>query len=264
MLEGILIAAAIVGGVGIFIGVFLGIAGEKFAVEIDPKEEAVLNALPGNNCGGCGYPGCAGLASAIAKGEAAVGQCPVGGAPVAEAISIIMGVEADSLTPMVAYVKCDGTCEHAKNSYEYFGVQDCTMASQLPGGGHKACNYGCLGFGSCVAVCPFDAIHLVDGIAVVDKEECKACGKCIAICPKQIIEMIPYASKQVVKCSSKDKGKVVMQVCSVGCIACGICEKNCESKAITVVNNIAHIDQSKCIQCGICVEKCPKKIIKEI
>jgi len=264
MLEGILIAAAIVGGVGIFIGVFLGIAGDKFAVEIDPKEEAISNALPGNNCGGCGYPGCAGLASAIAKGEAPISQCPVGGSPVAKAIGEIMGVEADDLKPMVAYVKCDGSCDHAKNSYEYIGVQDCTMASQLPGGGQKACDYGCLGFGSCVKACQFDAIHLVNGIAVVDKEACKACGKCIAICPKQIIEMIPYSSKQVVKCSSKDKGKVVMQVCSVGCIACGICEKNCESKAITVVNNIAHIDQSKCIQCGVCVEKCPKKIIKEI
>ena len=135
------------------------------------------------------------------------------------------------------------------------------MLSVVPHGGQKACEYGCLGFGSCVKACPFDAIHIVDGIAVVDYEACKACGKCIAVCPKQIIELIPYEAKHVVRCSSKGKGKEVMSVCSVGCIGCGICQKNCPAEAITVTDNLAHIDQSKCTGCGICAEKCPKKII---
>ena len=198
-ITGVLIAALIVGGTGVFIGVFLGIAGKKFAVEVDEKEEAILAELPGNNCGGCGYAGCSGLAAAIAKGEAPVGQCPVGGAPVAAKIAAIMGEEAG------------------------------------------------------------ESVH---EIAVVDKEACKACGKCIATCPKHLIELVPYEQKHLVQCSSKDKGKDVMSVCSVGCIGCKMCEKVCESDAVHVVDNIAHIDPEKCTNCGKCAEKCPKKIIK--
>ena len=100
---GILAAATVVGTVGIFVGLFLGVAGIKFKVEVDEKEEAVLAALPGNNCGGCGYAGCSGLAAAIAKGEAAVGSCPVGGEPVSQKIAAIMGVEAGSTERMTAY-----------------------------------------------------------------------------------------------------------------------------------------------------------------
>ena len=131
----------------------------------------------------------------------------------------------------------------------------------VPNGGSKACTYGCMGYGSCVKACEFDAIHVVDGIAVVDKEKCKACGKCVATCPRHLIELIPYESKYTVKCASKDKGKDVMPVCSTGCIGCMLCTKQCEFGAITVENNIAHIDYDKCTGCGKCAEKCPKKII---
>ena len=260
-ITGVLIAALIVGGTGVFIGVFLGIAGKKFAVEVDEKEEAILAELPGNNCGGCGYAGCSGLAAAIAKGEAPVGQCPVGGAPVAAKIAAIMGEEAGESVHEVAFVKCAGTCENANTDYEYYGVEDCSMMAFVPNGGPKKCNFGCLGFGECVKACPFDAIHVVNGIAVVDKEKCKACGKCVATCPRHLIELIPYESKYTVKCASKDKGKDVMPVCSTGCIGCMLCTKQCEFGAITVENNIAHIDYEKCTGCGKCAEKCPKKII---
>lgn len=260
-LTGIIIAAVIVGGTGLFIGAFLGIAGEKFKVEVDEREEAIMGVLPGNNCGGCGYAGCSGLAAAIVKGEAEISACPVGGEPVAQKIGEIMGQEAGASKRMTAFVKCAGTCDNAKNNYNYYGVEDCTMMGTVPAGGPKACSYGCTGFGSCVKVCPFDAIHVIDGVAVVDKEACKACGKCIAICPKNLIELVPYVQKQLVQCSSRDKGKDVMQVCSVGCIACKLCEKACEFDAVKVENNIAHIDPEKCTNCGKCAEKCPKKII---
>ena len=187
-ITGIIMAAVIVGGTGLFIGVFLGLSGKKFAVEVDEREEAIAGVLPGNNCGGCGYAGCSGLAAAIVKGEAEVGTCPVGGAPVAAKIGEIMGVEAGEAKPMTAFVKCAGTCDKAKQDYEYYGIEDCVMMNFVQNGGPKSCNYGCMGYGTCVKACPFDAIHIVDGVALVDKSACKACGKCVAACPKGLIE----------------------------------------------------------------------------
>ncbi len=260
-MTGIVTATLLVGAVGLFIGLFLGIAAIKFKVEVDEKEEAVLAALPGNNCGGCGFPGCSGLAAAIAKGEAPVNACPVGGEPVGKVIAGIMGVEAEETEKMVAFVHCKGDCEKAGLDYEYSGIQDCNMLSYVPNGGAKSCNYGCLGGGSCVKACPFDAIHIENGIAVVDKEKCKACGKCIAVCPKHLISLVPYRAKHIVACSSKDKGPVTMKACSVGCIGCSICVKNCPNDAIKLEDFHAIIDQEKCSGCGICKEKCPKHAI---
>ena len=188
MAYGIIMSIVLVGAVGCIIGFFLSFASEKFKVKVDEREEAVLSVLPGNNCGGCGYPGCSGLAEAIAKGNAPVGQCPVGGPPVASKIAKIMGVDAGSSERMVAFVKCVGTCEKAKDKYEYSGAKDCSVVALVPGGGPKACSYGCLGFGSCVSACTFDAIHIVNGISVVDKEACKACGACIKACPRHLID----------------------------------------------------------------------------
>ncbi len=261
---GIITATAVVGVVGIFVGVFLGAAGIKFKVQVDEKEEAVLAALPGNNCGGCGYAGCSGLAAAIAKGEAPVNACPVGGEAVGKQIAGIMGVEAEGTVRQVAFVACQGDCERTKKDYDYYGIEDCRMMSFVPGGGPKSCNSGCLGFGTCAKVCPFDAIHVVNGVAVVDKEKCKACGKCIAVCPKKLISLVPYEAKLAVACSSKDKGPVTMKVCDTGCIGCGICVKNCPEQAVTVTEFNATIDQEKCVGCGVCAEKCPKKAIMKL
>ena len=258
---GILTAAAVVAAVGIFVGLFLGIAGIRFKVQVDEKEEAVLAVLPGNNCGGCGYAGCSGLASAIAKGEAAVNSCPVGGEPVGKRIAQIMGVEAESTERQVAFVACQGDCEKAGRDYDYCGAEDCRMMAFVPGGGAKSCNSGCLGYGTCVKACPFDAIHVRNGVAVVDKEACKACGKCIAVCPRHLISFVPYGAKLAVACSSVDKGPVTMKACTTGCIGCGICVRNCPGNAVAVTDFNATIDQEKCVGCGVCMEKCPKKAI---
>lgn len=259
---GIVIAAAVVGAVGLIIGVLLGVASEKFKVEVDEKEILVRNELPGNNCGGCGYPGCDGLAKAIAAGQAAVDACPVGGAPVGAKIAAIMGVEAGSSEKQVAFVKCKGTCDKTNMQYRYYGIDDCRKVSVVPGAGEKACAYGCMGYGTCVKACQFDAIHIVDGVAVVDKEKCVACGKCVAACPNRLIELVPYKAQHLVQCSSHDKGKDVKAKCESGCIGCTLCTKQCEAGAIRMENNLAVIDYSLCTNCGKCAAKCPAKVIQ--
>lgn len=261
-LQGIIIAVVVVAGLGILISIFLSFFGKKFEVLVDEKEEAVLNALPGNNCGGCGYPGCSGLAAAIAKGEAPVSGCPVGGKPVADEIAKIMGVEAGDFVKNVAFIKCHGTCDVASVLYDYSGPKDCKIASMAPGKGPKACAYGCLGFGSCVNVCDMEAIKILDGVAVVDPEICTGCGQCVKACPMGVIELVPYDKTVRVACSSKDKGPVTMKACKSGCVGCSLCVKTCEHEAVSVNDNLAHIDYEKCTSCGACAEKCPKKIIQ--
>ena len=257
----ILKAVILLGIMGLIFGAVLAFAAQKFAVEVDEREAKILEVLPGANCGGCGYPGCGGVAAAIVKGEAPVNACPVGGAAVAAKIGEIMGVAAETGERQVAHVMCKGSCSSAANKYEYQGIQDCRAAASLIGGA-KSCSFGCLGLGTCVSVCAFGALSVVDGVAVVDEEKCVLCGKCIDICPKGLIKKKPAKQEVVVGCSSKDKGKDVKDKCKAGCIGCKKCEKSCPVGAITVENNLATIDYSKCIGCKVCAEVCPKKVIE--
>lgn len=250
----------VLGGLGLAFGVLLSIASNVFAVEIDPKVEEIRSVLPGANCGACGFPGCDGLANAIAQGKAPISACSVGGNPVAEQVADIMGVNATNVDRNVATVLCQGDCNKAKDKYRYEGIKDCRAANILQGGS-KACSFGCLGCGTCKDVCAFDAITMVDGVAVIDKDKCTACMKCIEVCPKAIIELVPYDNQFVVKCKSKDTGKEVRNKCTIGCIACQICVKNCPVDAFSFENNLAKINYDKCINCGVCAEKCPTKAI---
>ena len=259
--QAIIFAIVSIGGLGIIFGAILGFASKIFAVDEDPRVGMVQECLPGANCGGCGYPGCGGLAAAIVAGKAPVNSCAPGGAKAAAAIAEVMGVVAEETEPMVAFVKCGGTCDKAQNKYEYDGIDDCIMASQIAGASSKACANGCMGLGSCVKACKFDAIKIENGVAVVNPDLCVACGKCVSTCPKKIIDLVPKKKKVKVQCSSKDMGKAVMSVCSAGCIGCKICEKTCKFDAIHVIDNIAVIDYDKCKNCGMCANKCPKKVI---
>lgn len=259
----VIICVAILGGLGLIFGLVLGFAAKKFYVQVDPREEAILGCLPGANCGGCGFAGCGGYASAVVKGEAPVNKCAAGGADVAAKVAEIMGVDAGSSERCVALVKCSGFVGHAQKKYEYAGIQDCRSASLLPGGGPNECPYGCLGFGSCEAACPFGAIHVRDGVARVDHEKCVGCMTCAAACPKQLIVKVPYSADVTVACASREKGAALRKYCDIGCIGCKICEKTCEHDAIHVVDNVAVIDYSKCVSCGQCAPKCPRHLIRD-
>ena len=257
----VLIPVAIFAGMGILLGLALAIASRVFAVKVDERIPQVTEALPGANCGGCGYSGCAALAEAIVKGEAMPSACNSCSAEGSRRIGEIMGIEVEESVPVHAHVMCSGNCHTARYKYRYEGAVDCIAAEKL-GGGDKVCPNGCVGLGTCVAACKYDAIHVVEGLAVVDDAKCIGCGACSVICPKHLISMIPVSSKYCVECRSVDNGAITRKQCDVGCISCKICEKNCPVGAITVTDFVATIDQNKCIGCGKCAAKCPRKIIK--
>lgn len=257
----ILIAAGVVAGLGLLLGIILGIAGKLLAVAVNKKEVAVRECLPGVNCGSCGYTGCDGYAKAIAEGTAQTNLCPAAGSEGAEKIAAIMGKKAEAVARRAAVVHCSGSCHHTGPKYLYDGIETCEAAAIAPGGGQQQCSFACLGFGSCAKACPQQCIHMEDGVAVVDEAQCIACGKCVAACPKHLITLEQTERPYTVRCSSHDKGKVVKAVCDTGCIGCGICAKNCPVDAIKLENNLAYIDKDTCIGCGACAEKCPVKVI---
>ncbi|MBE6562853.1 MAG: RnfABCDGE type electron transport complex subunit B [Ruminococcaceae bacterium] len=256
----IIIAFGVFIVLGAVIGLLLALASKVFHVEVDERIPAITECLPGANCGGCGFPGCSGLAEAIVAGTAKTNACTVGDDEVSEKIAEIMGVKAEKAVRMRAQVMCSGTEECSKKKLTYVGVSDCHAAAAL-GGGDKACPNGCIGLGSCVKSCPFDAITVENGVASVDYVKCRGCGVCVASCPLHIIELIPYDSRHWVGCKSVSDGKMTRNVCDMGCIGCNICAKNCPEKAIVVENHVARIDYSKCTGCDLCISKCPRKII---
>ena len=243
----ILITAVIaLASLALFASLGLALAARVFAVEVDPRVEAIEDALPGANCGACGLPGCAELAKRIAEGKAEVDACPVGGEGVAHSIAEIMGsVFEGGGAKNVALVLCGGDDSVAVRRFYYNGIYDCNSAATLFGG-DKACSYGCLGLGTCAGVCPFGAIDMLpSGLAVVDPEKCTGCTKCVAACPKGIIKMVPYDKKVHILCSSHDKGGKVRRACKVGCIACQKCVKEAPEGAIAMVENLAVVDYGK-------------------
>lgn len=256
----IVLPALVLGVLGLLFGLLLAFASIIFKVDTDERIEKISELLPGANCGGCGFAGCNAFAKAIVDGIAPPSGCKVVSEENLKNISSIMGIECVIEDKKVAFVKCIGNCNVSQDKYEISGVDDCRIAFNLSGG-PKKCSYGCMGLGSCVRVCKFGAISIVDGVAVVDDSKCVGCGSCTSVCPKNIITLVPVTQKTVVSCSSKDKGAVMKDICKVGCIGCGICSKNCPENAISVDNFLASIDTTKCTSCGICAEKCPKKVI---
>ena len=267
----ILIAVGILGGLGLAFGLILAIASKVFYVETDPRLEQLCEALPGANCGGCGYAGCGGYAEAVLKGEAPIGKCASGGNACAAKMAQIMGVKAEKVERRVAMVRCsgfkgtdaDGLPMGAKMKGHYEGIHECLAATKVAGRGPIICKYGCLGYGTCVTACKYDAIHIVDGVAKVDEEKCVGCMSCAAVCPRNLIVPVEPARNVVIACASLARGAATNRGCAVGCIACEKCVKVCPKGAITLEKNLAVIDYSKCDNCGLCATVCPKKLIKD-
>lgn len=261
-----LISVVVLGVIGIFSAAILYFAAQKFKVEEDPRIDEIEAVLPGANCGGCGFPGCRGFADAcVASLEGKL--CPVGGNAVMEKVATILGVEVSLADPMVAVVKCQGSCNNRKKTNSYDGAKSCAIASMLYAG-ETGCSFGCFGLGDCVDACQFDAIKIgEDGLPIVDDEKCTACGACVKACPKNVIELRkkgPKSRRIYVGCVNKDKGAITRKACSVGCIGCMKCQKECAFGAITVENNCAYIDFTKCRLCRKCVAVCPTKAIVEV
>ncbi|WP_277264946.1 Fe-S cluster domain-containing protein [Prevotella corporis] len=265
----ILIAVIVLGAIALVSAVVLYITSKRFAVYEDPRLETVTEALPGANCGGCGFPGCGGMADALVKGADAGSIeglfCPVGGQKVMENVADLLGMTVEKTDPMVAVVRCNGTCENRPRIAEYNGLRTCA-AIHATGAGETACGFGCLGCGDCVSACQFEAIHMnpETGLPEVDDEKCTACGACVKACPRSIIELRKKGPKNrriYVQCVNKDKGPAAMKACKVSCIACGKCFKACKFDAITIENNLSYIDYNKCKMCRKCVNECPTHAI---
>jgi Na+-translocating ferredoxin:NAD+ oxidoreductase RNF subunit RnfB len=247
------------------LGAALGFFREFFKVEEDPLTSRIREALPGANCGACGYPGCDGYAAAVAAGQAETNRCSVGGKAVTETISGLLGVTA-SMTPVVAVLACRGSAEHAPSKGDYRGLATCRGA-KLSTGGTKRCLWGCLGFGDCLTVCQFGALSLgEDGLPRVDYGKCTGCKLCIAECPQGLLRDIPVDRKGAVAlCANHNPLKgMVLKTCKVGCIKCELCVKNCPEECIAMDQGIPLVDYAKCTSCGTCVSKCPTKVLRII
>jgi electron transport complex protein RnfB len=256
-------AAALMGGLGLALGLAIGFASKLFHVEPDPRAERVLAALPGANCGGCGFPGCAAFAEAVVSGKGKADGCVAGGSAVASKVGEVMGQKVEAQEPRTAVLRCAGSSGVCGLSCEYQGVETCAAATLLASG-PKRCTFGCLAMGDCVRACRFSALDLGEvGLPAVDEARCVACGACVKACPKGLILLAPKKARVHVLCQSHDPGKVVAKVCKVGCIACRMCEKACTVGAVRVDDELASIDYAKCTNCGACAEKCPRKCIKD-
>ncbi len=248
-------------GMAVILTYILGWANKAFYVEVDPRVEAVNDALPGANCGGCGYVGCNEYAEAVASGEAEVNLCNVGGASCAAAIADIMGVQVEASFPYRPIVHCGATYDDRLKRSPYRGEQKCATANLVAG--VQGCTYGCLGFGDCTQACNYDAIHIINGLATVDYEKCIGCGACAKVCPRNIITITPFKAEQMlaVTCSNKDAGKDVTAVCKVGCLGCKACAR--KSDLFKVVDNLSTIDYDAYEpECSLEVleacQKCPR------
>lgn len=256
-----LVAILIVTGIGLILGVALVVASKFLAVKEDTRVSDLRGMLPGANCGACGYAGCDDYAKALAAGGVKPNLCVPGASDTARKVSEYLGLPFEEVGKMKAIVRCSGNYDTSVYVMDYEGPHTCSACNSFYQG-RRSCSYGCLGFGDCVAACKFGAIHVENGLSVIDREKCTGCGACARACPDHLITLVPESSRVYVACSSHDKGAYTRKICTAGCIGCMKCQKTCEHDAIHVDGNLSSIDPAKCVNCGKCVEVCPVHVIK--
>lgn len=256
-------------GLGVLAAIVLYFVAQKFKVYEDPRIDTVEGMLPGANCGGCGFPGCRGMADAlVASDDISSLYCPVGGGDCMTSIAEFLGKAAGQKTPEVAVLRCNGNCDARPTTNIFDGARSCAVQASLYGG-QTGCSFGCLGSGDCVAVCNFGALTMnaETGLPEVDEDKCTACGACVKACPKVLFELRkkgPKGRRVYVACANKDKGAISRKACSASCIGCGKCVKTCPFEAITLEANLAYISAEKCRLCRKCVPECPTGAIHEV
>ncbi len=259
----ILPAALLALGLALLFAVILLIASIKLHVEEDPKVQAVREALPGIDCGACGYAGCASYAKAVVEDPEKIGLCAPGGAQTNDAIAGVLNLQiSGGGAPMRPIVHCRAHQQDKLYHGDYSGIPSCTSANAQPD--VQACHFGCLGFGDCVRACKFDALHIVEGLSTVDYHNCTGCGACARTCPRYLIEMVPFAQENMmtVACSSRENGKNTRAFCKCGCIGCGICAK--QSELFTVADNLATMNYKEFAPSEAtqkAMDKCPTGVI---
>lgn len=257
------------GALGSVAAIILYFVAQKFKVVEDPRIDIVADLLPGANCGGCGLAGCRAFAEAIVKSGSLEGlNCPPGGNDVMNQIAEALGLTAEAKDPMIAVVRCNGTKEFCPPKIKIEGLATCAFAHSLHAG-EGGCSNGCLGRGDCVEACAFDAMYMNQetGLPIILNDKCVACEACVKACPRSIIEMRKKGKKDrriFVSCINREKGAIAKKNCSVACIACSKCQKECKFDAITIENNLAYIDYNKCTLCRKCVPVCPTNAIHEL
>lgn len=257
----------IIGGMGLVFGLVLAIASKVFEVQLDPRVEQIIAALPGANCGACGKAGCAGYADAVVHEDAEITLCAPGGPDAAAKIAKIMGKDAKAMDKKIAVIHCSsGGTNNTKWKYAYQGIESCRSAVNIADG-PNLCTWGCVGFNDCQVACKFDAITVdAEGMRHIDYDKCTACGACVKACPRSLIMLVPVNRNVFIKCTSKAKNPLAKQLCGTEkpCIGCGLCARKCPVQAITIENNLARIDYAKCIDCGLCASACPTKAIQDL
>lgn len=265
----IITALVVLGIIAVVASVVLYVCSKRFAVEEDPRIGEVSAALPQANCGGCGFAGCSGMASALVKaadkGSIDGLSCPVGGNATMQKVASILGMAVEAGEPRIAVVRCQGDCSKRRQIAAYDGLATC-RAMNACGMGETACGYGCLGCGDCAEACSFGGIKInpLTRLPEVDPSLCTACGACTKACPRGIIELRPRGKKDrrlYVACMNKDRGATAVKTCDVSCIGCGKCERECQFGAISVEDNVAYIDPAKCRLCRKCEKACPRHAI---
>jgi Na+-translocating ferredoxin:NAD+ oxidoreductase subunit B len=247
--------------IGIVAAVVIYFVSRKFAVVEDSRIGAVEQVLPNTNCGGCGQPGCHAFAQAVVHAsDLSSLHCPVGGNAVMKQVANILGIKAVEKDPYIAVVRCSGSFEYRKKTNIYDGTDSCKIAAALYSG-DTGCAYGCLGMGDCVEVCDFEAMYMDEktGLPVIIEDKCTACNACVKECPKDILELWPKGKKNqrvYVACLNEEKGSTARKECAVACSGCSKCFEACRYDAISMVNNLAHIDPDKCKLCMECVDTC--------